>query len=78
MMADTPRSFVGRVTFPVAGMLGRHCERAVTAQLVTLPGVTQVIADAGNGTVTVSVDRPVDRADIAAAAGRCGHRLTAT
>ena len=75
MLDDTPRTFVGRANFVIAGMRCRHCERAVTEELLTTPGVTQAIADAITGTVCVTVDRPVDRTDIAAAVARAGHRI---
>jgi hypothetical protein len=78
MMKNTPRAFVGRTSFSLAGGLGGHSVRALTRELLATPGVTRVIADAVTGTVSVTVDRPVDRGDIAAAADRAGHRLSFT
>jgi copper chaperone CopZ len=77
MMDDTPRTILGRASFAVAGMRCRRCACAVTAEVLAVAGVTGVLADSATGTVTVAVDRPVDREDIAAAAGRAGHRMTA-
>lgn len=73
MMENTPRAVVGRATFSIAAARSGHCAHVVREQLLAVPGVIQVIADDATGTVTVTVDRPVDRADIAAAAGRAGH-----
>jgi len=75
MMNTTPRTFVGTTTFRVRGMTCLHCERAVVSAVRALDGVHRVIVDRPAGLVTLRVDRPVDRADIAAAIADTGHAL---
>jgi copper chaperone CopZ len=75
MMPDTPRAFVGRATFALVGMASSRCAQAIVDEILRLPGVLQAAADAGRGTLTVTVAHPVDRGDIAAAVERTGHRL---
>ena len=75
MMTSTPRTFVGTTTFQVQGMTCGHCERAVTQEVGAVEGVRDVTVDLAAGTVTVSVDRPVDRAEIAAAVDEAGYTL---
>jgi len=62
--------------FTVTGMTCSHCERAVTAELSKLDGVTRVAVDIATGTViTESVDTlPVDA--VAAAVDEAGYELT--
>ena len=61
--------------FTVTGMTCSHCERAVTAELSKLDGVTRVAVDIATGTViTESVDTlPVDA--VAAAVDEAGYEL---
>ena len=61
--------------FTVTGMTCNHCERAVTAELAKLDGVTRVAVDVAAGTViTESVDTlPVDA--VAAAVDEAGYEL---
>ncbi len=75
MMTNTPRTFVGTTTFQVSGMTCGHCERAIRQEIGQVPGVRSVAVDLPNGTVTVSVDHAVDRADIAAAVDEAGYAL---
>jgi copper ion binding protein len=75
MLTSTPRTFVGSTTVAVRGMTCGHCERAITAEVGRVDGVREVRVDLAAGTVTVSVDRPVDRADIAAAVDEAGYTL---
>jgi copper chaperone CopZ len=56
-------------------MTCRHFERAVTPEVGAVEGVRDVRVDLAAGTVTVTVDRPVDRADIAAAVDEAGYVL---
>ena len=74
-MTNTPRTFVGTTTFQVQGMTCGHCERAITEEVGRVEGVRDVRVDLAAGTVTVTVDRPVDRADIAAAVDEAGYVL---
>ncbi len=75
MLSDTPRTFVGSTTFTVTGMTCDHCRRAVTQEISAVEGVESVAVDLASGTVTVATDRPVDRADIAAAVDEAGYVL---
>jgi copper ion binding protein len=75
MLNSTPRTFVGSTTVAVRGMTCGHCERAVTEEVGRVDGVRDVRVDLAGGTVTVTVDRPVDRADIAAAVDEAGYVL---
>lgn len=61
--------------FTVTGMTCSHCERAVTAELSKLDGVTRVAVDVAAGTViTESVDTlPIDA--VAAAIHDAGYEL---
>jgi copper chaperone CopZ len=75
MLSDTPRTFIGSTTFTVTGMTCDHCRRAVTQEISAVDGVESVAVDLASGTVTVTSDRPVDRADIAAAVDEAGYVL---
>ena len=75
MLSDTPRTFIGSTTFAVTGMTCDHCRRAVTQEISAVEGVESVAVDLASGTVTVATDRPVDRADIAAAVDEAGYVL---
>lgn len=75
MLTSTPRTFVGSTTVSVRGMTCGHCERAVTAEVGRVDGVRDVVVDLAAGTVTVTVDHPVDRAEIAAAVDEAGYTL---
>ncbi|MFJ4190864.1 heavy-metal-associated domain-containing protein [Kitasatospora sp. NPDC089509] len=44
----------------VSGMSCGHCERTVSAGLSALPGVTDVVADAPSGRVTVASAQPLE------------------
>lgn len=73
MMSNTPRTFVSSTTFQVAGMTCEHCRRAVQEEIGRVAGVRRVDVDLSTGAVTVFADRPVDRADITAAADEAGY-----
>jgi copper chaperone CopZ len=75
MMNTTPRTFVGTTTFQVRGMTCAHCERAVVSAVSALDGVHGVAIELPAGLVTIRVDRPVDRADVAAAIADAGHAV---
>ena len=75
MINDVPRTFVGTTTFRVEGMTCDHCKHAVPTEICALPGVGNVVVDVPSGTVTVSADQPVDRADIATAVDEAGYTL---
>jgi copper chaperone CopZ len=75
MLNGTPRTFVGATAFQVIGMTCVHCQRAVSDEIAAVDGVETVTVDLASGTVTVTADRPVDRADIAAAVDEAGYSL---
>ncbi|WP_448617746.1 heavy-metal-associated domain-containing protein [Geodermatophilus sp. URMC 65] len=75
MLSSTPRTFVGSTTFTVTGMTCAHCRRAVTEEIAAVGGVESVAVDLDTGTVTVTAERPVDRADISAAVDEAGYAL---
>ena len=75
MLSSTPRTFIGSTTFTVAGMTCGHCQSAVTEQISAVDGVETVSVDLTTGTVTVTADRAVDRADIAAAVDEAGYSV---
>src|SRR4051794_27006262 len=75
MLPSTPHTFIGSTTFTVTGMTCGHCQRAVTDEIAAVDGVESVTVDLASGTVTVTADRPLDRADIAAAVDEAGYAL---
>lgn len=75
MLENTPRTFIGTITFQVAGMTCGHCQRAVTAEISRIAGVHDVTVDLAAGTVTVTAASPVDRADVASAVDEAGYTL---
>ena len=75
MLSSTPRTFIGSTTFTVAGMTCGHCQRAVTEAISAVDGLETVSVDLTTGTVTVTADRAVDRADIAAAVDEAGYSV---
>lgn len=75
MLSNTPRTFVGSTTFTVNGMTCAHCRRAITEEISGIDGVESVVVELAGGTVTVTANRPVDRADIAAAVDEAGYVL---
>lgn len=75
MMPDTPRAFVGTVTLSVAGLCDADTAAAVAEQLTRLPGVRMAAYDAGAGSVSVTAELPVDRAEVVAAVERAGCRV---
>ena len=61
--------------FTVSGMSCGHCEKSVSEELGSLPGVTEVSADAKAGTVTVSSEQPLDDHAVRAAVDEAGYQL---
>lgn len=62
-------------TYKVTGMTCDHCVRAVTTELVLLPGVRSVDVDLAEGAVTVTSDGPVDVTDVREALDEAGYAL---
>src|SRR3954462_13909225 len=72
MLSGTPRTFIGSPPLQGNDMTCAHCERAVSEEIAAVAGVEAVTVDLASGTVTVTADCPVDRADLAAAADEAG------
>ena len=62
-------------TYRVSGMTCDHCVRAVTTELVLLPGVRSVDVDLAEGAVTVTIDGPLDLEDVREAVDEAGYAL---
>ena len=68
-------------TYPVTGMTCGHCEHAVTSELKTLDGVSDVavaLVAGGTPTVTVTSEAPLDESQVAAALDEAGDYRLAT
>lgn len=63
------------VTYKVTGMSCGHCEGAISKELATLPGVTEVTAVAATGLVTVVADAELDDAAVRTAVDEAGYEL---
>jgi copper chaperone len=63
-------------TYAVTGMTCDHCVRAVTTELVLVPGVRSVDVDLEAGAVTVTSDEPLDREVVSEAIDEAGYQLT--
>lgn len=63
-------------TYLVTGMTCDHCVRAVTTELVLLPGVRSVDVDLAEGAVTVTSDGPLDREEVREAIDEAGYSLS--
>jgi len=62
-------------TYTVSGMTCGHCVEAVRTEVGRIGGVTDVNVDLASGGVTVTSDRPLDRAEVAAAVDEAGYTL---
>lgn len=62
-------------TYQVTGMTCDHCVRAVTTELIMLPGVRSVDIDLGEGAVTVTSDGPLDLVEVREAIDEAGYTL---
>jgi copper chaperone CopZ len=62
-------------TYRVSGMTCDHCVRAVTTELVLLPGVRSVDVDLAEGAVTVTSDGPLDLEGVREAVDEAGYAL---
>lgn len=62
-------------TYTVTGMTCDHCVRAVTTELVLLPGVRSVDVDLAEGAVTVTSDDPLDLEQVREAVDEAGYGL---
>jgi copper chaperone CopZ len=62
-------------TYSVEGMTCEHCVRAVTTELVILPGVQSVDVDLESGAVTVTSNGPLDESAVREAVDEAGYEL---
>ncbi|MDQ6782920.1 MAG: heavy-metal-associated domain-containing protein [Actinomycetota bacterium] len=62
----------------VTGMTCEHCTNAVSNELKTLTGVTDVHIDLASGQVTVASSAPLERNAVAAAVDEAGYQLANT
>ena len=67
-------------TYTVRGMTCGHCVNAVTEELLTIMGVTDVAIDlveGGDSTVSVTSTEPLDVDQVKAAVDEAGYELVA-
>ncbi|WP_018349449.1 copper ion binding protein [Longispora albida] len=62
-------------TYQVQGMTCGHCVNAVSTEVGSLAGVTQVAVDLASGAVTVTSDAPLTQEAVAAAVDEAGYEL---
>ncbi|MEI2733110.1 MAG: heavy-metal-associated domain-containing protein [Dermatophilaceae bacterium] len=68
-------------TFQVAGMTCGHCANAVTSELKSVSGVSDVAVDlvaGGTSTVTVEADHDLSDAEVTAALDEAGNYTLVT
>ncbi|MGI9197963.1 MAG: heavy-metal-associated domain-containing protein [Candidatus Nanopelagicales bacterium] len=63
--------------YQVDGMTCDHCVRAVTTELLMLPGVSSVQVDLGSGTATVTSADPLPVDAVREAIDEAGYHLVA-
>lgn len=68
-------SDITTTTYRVEGMTCDHCVRAVTTELVILPGVLSVDVDLESGAVTVTSNGPLDESAVREAVDEAGYEL---
>ena len=61
--------------FDIKGMTCGHCEGRVTSEILTIPGVTEVIASAEKANVTVESDAKISKESIELAVLRAGYSV---
>jgi copper chaperone len=65
----------------VSGMTCDHCVRAVTTEVLSIPGVQSVdvaLESEGTSTVTVVSDAPLTQADVDSAIDEAGYTLVSS
>ena len=62
-------------TYDVVGMTCDHCARAVTSEVSTVAGVTDVQVDVAAGRVRVTADQAVPVATLRSAVEEAGYTL---
>jgi copper chaperone len=68
---------MAETTYSVQGMTCGHCASAVTEEITRIAGVRGVDVDVATGSVVVTSEQPVDRAEVAAAVTEAGYQLVA-
>lgn len=72
--AAAPAAAVTAV-YDVAGMTCSHCSKAVTAEVMKLPGVSDVQVDVASGRVIVTSEAPLERGSFVAAVDEAGYEV---
>jgi len=62
-------------TYHVSGMTCGHCVSAVSSEVGSLAGVTDVKVDLATGAVTVTSEGPLDDTAVAAAVDEAGYQV---
>ena len=62
-------------TFEIKGMTCGHCEGRVTTEILTIPGVTEVIASAEKANLTVESEAEISQESIELAVQRAGYSV---
>ena len=62
-------------TFEIKGMTCGHCEGRVTSEILTIPGVTEVIASAEKANVMVESEAEISQDSIQIAVQRAGYSV---
>jgi len=62
-------------TFEIKGMTCGHCEGRVTSEILTIPGVKEVIASAEKANVIVESEVEISRESIELAVKKAGYSL---
>jgi hypothetical protein len=75
MMRNTPRTFVGSVVFLLDGPVDDRLAGSVCPEVRRLPGIGRCELDLAAGTLVVTAESAVDRADIVAVLDRIGCRV---
>jgi copper chaperone len=61
--------------FEIKGMTCGHCEGRVTTEIMTIPGVTEVIASAEKANVTIESEAEISQESIELAVQRAGYSV---
>lgn len=61
--------------FTISGMSCGHCEQSISTQVSSIPGVTEAVADAPSGRLTISSEHPLDDELIRSAVDEAGFEL---
>lgn len=76
--AETSVSGRTLATYAVTGMTCEHCVNAVSSEVAAIAGVTDVAVDLTNGSVTVTSEAPLTRAQVKAAVEEAGYELVSS